>query len=275
MIKTISSVMDISEPWDNPHGGQVWYITAFFTDGEVLSAGRKEEDAATELQGLLIEAIGVEQDFTLVPDKPTKSGKTKWKLLGFGTPGGAATYTAPSVQGGGGSSDLPRATGTTSRARSPEQFSLEDERIDRRRSAELATFEGAFDPLAAEVIYKFLRKTSEPASSAYVDGSGTVTPVVQAGAGSETSSPAAELTAVTTGGTASDGAETPAGDTTSAGEQADDPAGRGGQSDGEAGCPPHDLDLDVAPKAMRYPCRRCGFWVKPTMAAEEAEEAAK
>jgi hypothetical protein len=115
----------------------------------------------------------------------------------------------------------------------------------------------------ADEFYRWLRKTSEPASSE----DERLAPNHIAGAGSETTSPAAgpasTVVSAAEAGAATNGAETPAGDD------------RGGQELGEGSCPPHDLDLDVAPKAMRYPCRKCGFWVKPTMAAEEAEEAAK
>jgi len=266
MNKTVSSVMDISEPWDNPHGGQVWYVTAFCTDGDVLSAGRKDEDAATELQGLLIEAIGVEQDFTLAPDRPTKSGKTKWKLLGFGTPGGAATYTAPGVQGNGG----PQHHSGGTRSRSPEHDQFIQERMDRRTALmqvveEARSFSVAASLERADAFYDWLRKTSEPASSAYETR--VSPPSHPAGAGSETTSPAVRDTSK--GGTEPPSAESPA-----AAGQEPTPAGddRGGQSEGEAGCPPHDLDLDVAPKAMRYPCRKCNAWIKPTMAADEVEE---
>jgi hypothetical protein len=38
-------------------------------------------------------------------------------------------------------------------------------------------------------------------------------------------------------------------------------------AEGEAGaCPPHSLNLDVPPKAFRYPCVKCGAWVKPVQA---------
>ena len=128
----------------------------------------------------------------------------------------------------------------------------------------------------ADQMFEWLRETSEPASSAYESSLPVVT---QAGAGSETTSPAVRDTSKGEG-------EKPLGSGVvtepeavrlGPGRKHPSPAGddRGGQSDGEAGCPPHDLDLDVAPKAMRYPCRRCNAWVKPTMAAEEAEEAAK
>ena len=123
MNKTVASVIDDINEWKNPHreGEFVYYVTAFFTDGEVGSAGRKDMDAALEVRGLLQEAIGQELDFTLEPKAPTKSGKPAWKILGFGTPGGAATYTAPGVQGSGerttgGGNSAPRGT------RSPEQI---------------------------------------------------------------------------------------------------------------------------------------------------------
>ena len=96
MNKTVSSVIDDINEWQGPNG-TIYYVTAFFTDESVGSAGRKDMDAALELQGLLQEAIGQELDFVLEPKKPTKSGKEAWKILGFGTPGGAATYTAPGV----------------------------------------------------------------------------------------------------------------------------------------------------------------------------------
>ena len=106
--KVVSSVIDDINEWENPRGGSVFYVTAIFTDESVGSAGRKDHDAALEVQGLLREAIGQELDFTLEPKGQTKSGREKFNIKGFGTPGGAATYTAPGVQGGE-SSPLPFA----------------------------------------------------------------------------------------------------------------------------------------------------------------------
>jgi hypothetical protein len=189
--KTVSSVMDLSEPWDNPHGGQVWYVTAFTTDGEVLSAGKKSEDAATELQGLLIEAIGVPQEFELAPDKPTKSGKAKWKILGFGTPGGAATYIAPGVQGGGMVAGESPAQQPSTRAyvkhRSPEPSS---EQASIRASVALKAAVDAVGKYTgtatrdinlvlelADAFNAWLFEKTSDASSAYEVGSGTASPV--------------------------------------------------------------------------------------------------
>ena len=167
-LKEVASVIDDINEWKNPHreGEFVYYVTAFFTDGEVGSAGRKDMDAALEVQGLLQEAIGQELDFTLEPKAPTKSGKPAWKILGFGTPGGAATYTAPGVQGGGAEPRGPSA-GVVRTARSPEHDQFIQERMDRRTALMQAVNlpEFAWEPLA-EQMYAWLRKTSD-ASSAY------------------------------------------------------------------------------------------------------------
>jgi hypothetical protein len=189
MNKTVASVIDDINEWENPRGGSVFYVTAICTDEDVLSVGRKDHDAALEVQGLLREAIGVEQDFVLEPAKPTKTGRTKWKVLGFGIPGGAATYTAPGVQGGV-SGSQPGGT-VRNGTRSPEHD------VDASIRAAVALKAAAsFLSMSAVGMEKVLevaeffeewlqRKASEPASSAYSNGSGTVTPVGQAGAGSE------------------------------------------------------------------------------------------
>jgi len=268
--KTVSSVIDDINEWERTPGNTIYYVTAFFTDGDVGSAGRKDMDAAIEVQGLLRESIGTPLEFTLDPGGQTKSGKTKWKILGFGTPGGAAKYTAPGVQGGGSGLSSP------ARGRSPEHDQFIQERMDRRTALmqavellrpvqekhESGEVTASLGMAVADWMYEWLRQTSEPASSAYHDASVDSPRTTQAGAGSETTSPAAgpaEVPGETlkNAGVATNGAETPAGDD------------RGGQSEGEAGCPPHQLNLDVQPKAMRYPCRKCGSWVKPTMAADE------
>ena len=257
MNKTVGSVIDDISESVHPQYGTTYYVTCMFTDDTVGSAGKKKYEHALELQGLLQEAIGIEQEFTLESQGKTKTGRDKFKILGFGTPGGAATYTAPGVQGGGSPAYGP--TGSGARARPPEH----DVDASIRASVALKAAVNYCAPqhkvlalddvfLVAENFDAWLaKKASEPALSAYDSGGlGTVTPAsstTPAGAGSEPS--AAELAA---------------------------DSGEGQVGGGEAqACPPHDLDLDVAPKAMRYPCRRCGAWVKPTMAAEEAEEAAK
>jgi hypothetical protein len=101
MNKTVSSVIDDINESIHPQYGTTYYVTCMFTDDTVGSAGKKKYEYALELQGLLREAIGVEQEFTLESQGQTKTGRDKFKILGFGTPGGAATYTAPGVQGSG------------------------------------------------------------------------------------------------------------------------------------------------------------------------------
>ena len=191
MNKTVASVIDDINEWENPRGGSVFYVTAIFTDETVGSVGRKDHDAALEVQGLLREAIGVEQDFVLEPKGQTQSGRDKFKILGFGTPGGAATYTAPGVQGGGLHAGGP-ASG--SRNRSPEH----DVDASIRAAVALKAAASFLSMTAvsmervlevAEFFEEWLqRKASEPASSAYNGGGlGTVTTpsTPQAGAGSE------------------------------------------------------------------------------------------
>ena len=242
MNKTVSSVIDDINEWPNPQDGGriVYYVTAFFTDGEVGSAGRKDMDAALEVQGLLQEAIGQELDFTLEPKKPTKSGKAAWKIVGFGTPGGAATYTAPGVQGGGDAASPGRVAPVgLARARSPEpsneQASIRASvalkaAVELLRPAQEKHETGQVTPdlviAVAEWMYEWLeKKTSEPAPSAYPQ------PVVaapsepstdhQAGAGSEDPS---------VPGSVSPGAES---------------AGSQGSPEGEAGDPvPHERDIN-------------------------------
>jgi hypothetical protein len=184
MNKTVSSVIDDINAWERTPGSFIYYVTAIFTDESVGSVGRKDHDAALEVQGLLREAIGQEMEFTLEAKGQTKTGRDKFNIKGFGTPGGAATYTAPGVQGG-----AVAATGTpVSRQRSPEQDVSIRASVAIKAAVELGgdintVFENA-DAINAWLV----EKTSEPASSAYENGSGTVPPVVQAGAGSETPS---------------------------------------------------------------------------------------
>ena len=163
--KTVSSVIDDINEWNNPKGGTIYYVTCFFTDGDVGSVGRKDQDAALEVQGLLREAIGIEQDFTLESKGQTQSGKPRWAVKGFGTPGGAATYTAPAAQGspGGGASSRPRE------GRSPEHDQFIQERMDRRTALMQAVQlfspgerkEAEFYAVPfADRFYSWLRKTS-------------------------------------------------------------------------------------------------------------------
>jgi hypothetical protein len=185
----------------------VFYVTAICTDEDVLSVGRKDHDAALEVQGLLREAIGVEQDFVLEPAKPTKTGRTKWKVLGFGTPGGAATYTAPGIQGGS------NAPGVAVPQQSRKGGYPPEHNVDASIRAAVALKAAAsFLSMSAVGMEKVLevaeffeewleRKTSEPASSAYASGGLSTAASAsvaneQAGAGSEPTS--GELSSLST-----------------------------------------------------------------------------
>ena len=284
--KTVSSVIDDINEWENPRGGFVYYVTAMFSDESVGSVGKLTEADARTVQAQLRDAIGEELDFTVEDGGTSQGGRQKWKIKGFGPPGGAATYTAPGVQGGGQGSTLP-GTGSASRGRSPEHDQFIQERMDRRTALmqavellrpvqekhESGEVTASLGMAVADWMYEWLRQTSEPASSAYHDASVDSPRTTQAGAGSGTTSPAV-------GANASKGAETPAGDPTSAGDVSSSlsaPAEGGGQSESALGkdaedCPPHDLDLDVAPKAMRYPCRRCKAWINPTRPSQLANK---
>jgi len=232
--KTITWVAPMSEADDR---GIRW-ITVKFADGDTGYLGKKDLDTAMEVAGLLEEAVNQVLDFTLEDTgKTNSSGGSRFKITGFGTPGGAATYTAPGVQGGGNT----QAGASVTRSRSPEPNEEDPRRSkEEMRRSEALRAAASFLSMSAVGMEKVLEVAeffegylaSGSASSAY-DRPSTETSASdhQAGAGSE-STPTAET------------------------------VGGGGQSEGEAGCPPHDLDLDVAPKAMRYPCRRCGFWIK-------------
>jgi len=199
-IKEVSSVIDDINEWNGPNAnGTVYYVTVMFTDGTVGSVGRKDHDAALEVQGLLREAIGVAQDFTLESKGQTKTGRDKFNIKGFGTPGGAATYAAPGVQGGGGSG----GSGTAPHHRSPEPsggmpYMTQEqvqERMDRRTAlmqavgqtnvVDIAEWPGVTKVLdIADTYYSWLRETSEPALGAYEPVEGSPSPP-QAGVGSE------------------------------------------------------------------------------------------
>jgi hypothetical protein len=188
----VASVIDDINEWQGPHGS-VFYVTAFFTDETVGVAGKKTQDAALEVQGLLQEAIGVEQDFTLEPKGQTNSGKDKFKILGFGTPGGAATYTAPGVRGGGA---LEGDGAAAPRGRPPEPSSEQASirasvalkaAVELLRPAQEKNETGEVTPAVvtavADWMYDWLESKTSDASSAYSNGSGTVTPVAEDQAG--------------------------------------------------------------------------------------------
>ena len=97
MRMTIGSVMDDINEWEG-RNGIVYYVTAFFTNKEVLSVGKKDMDAALEVKGLLQEVIEVPQEFILEPKGQTKKGAAKWNLKAFGPPEGVWTYST--IKGG-------------------------------------------------------------------------------------------------------------------------------------------------------------------------------
>ena len=109
MRMTIGSVMDDISEWANPHqlGESIYWVTAFFTNKEVLSVGKKDMDAALEVRGLLQEIIEVPQEFILEDAGKSKNkGLQKWKLVAFGPPEGVWTYStikdgSPNVGAGG------------------------------------------------------------------------------------------------------------------------------------------------------------------------------
>ena len=97
MRMTIGSVMDDINEWQGPNG-TVYYVTAFFTNNEMLSVGKRDMDAAMEVKGLLQEVIEVPQEFILEPKGQTKKGNPKWNLKAFGPPEGVWTYSM--IKGG-------------------------------------------------------------------------------------------------------------------------------------------------------------------------------
>jgi hypothetical protein len=178
--KTVSSVIDDINEWNGPNG-TIYYVTAIFTDESVGSAGKKNYDAALEVQGLLREAIGVEQDFTLESKGQTKTGRDKFNIKGFGTPGGAATYTAPGIQGGGEGNEARRSEGGY-RSRPPEH----DVDASIRAAVALKAAASFLSMTAvssekvlevAEFFEEWLEHKASDASSAYEVGSGTTSPV--------------------------------------------------------------------------------------------------
>lgn len=183
MNKTVSSVIDDINEWNGPNG-TIYYVTAIFTDESVGSAGKKNYDAALEVQGLLREAIGVEQDFTLESKGQTKTGREKFNIKGFGTPGGAATYTAPGVQGGGGGNSYVAAT--SSRTRAPEHDVDASIRaaVALKAAASFLSMTAVSSEKVLEVAEFFegwLEHKASDASSAYEPGDGSP-PSLQAGA---------------------------------------------------------------------------------------------
>jgi hypothetical protein len=253
MNKTVASVIDDINEWENPRGGSVFYVTAIFTDESVGSVGRKDHDAALEVQGLLREAIGQEQDFVLEDKGKTQTGRDKFKILGFGTPGGAATYTAPGVQGGG-TASASGGGAAPSRGRSPEQ-SDEDPRRSKEemRRSEALRAAASFLSMTAVSTEKvlevagFFEEWLSDASSAYSNGSGTVTPVVEVQAGASEDSSGSEPTPRRQAPT---GVGKP---------QEPDLSGGGVESKGkEPASPPHEHDWQPHPNLHGWLTCECG-----------------
>lgn len=196
MNKTVASVFDDIKPHTNQYG-TTYYVNCMFTDDSVGSVGRKDEEAAELVHRQLQDAIGEALDFTVEDAGTSQTGRQKWKITGFGPPGGAATYTAPGVQGSGGSG----AASPASRGGRPPEHD-----VDASIRASVA------GKMAAEVFSGFMPKStdecdvvldvadyfdawlatkaSEPASSEYpqpvvADASGSASTDHQAGVGSE------------------------------------------------------------------------------------------
>jgi len=191
-LKEVSSVIDDINAWERTPGSFIYYVTAIFTDESVGSVGRKDHDAALEVQGLLREAIGIEQDFTLESKGQTKTGRDKFNIKGFRTPGGAATYTAPGIiQGVQGDGVRLASKDALSASRPPEPSSEQASiraSVAIKAAVELGgdintVFENA-DAINAWLV----EKTSEPALGAYHTAVVDNPQSPQAGAGSETTS---------------------------------------------------------------------------------------
>jgi hypothetical protein len=251
--KTITWVSDIGEPTDR----QVRYINVAFADKDTAYIGKKNIDTAVEVHGLLTEALNKPIEFTLEESGTNKHGGTKWKIKAFGE-----YQPAPFVPGDSGRV-APRSAARNGSPGPPEHDQFIQERMDRRTALmQAVTLRPSGDEVYvwAEGFYAWLRKTSGSTSSEQQS------PLPQAGVDSESTSPAAMRDHATKGeGSRNTLLEDPslAGDNQSGG------VGLGeGPAPSDAMCPPHQLDLDVEAKAERFPCRKCGAWVKPTVSAD-------
>ena len=248
--KVVTWISDIGDPTDRG----VRYVNVAFSDGVTGFIGKKEYDAALEVQGLLTEAKNQERDFTLEDTgKKNKNDGTRWKIKSFGE-----YQPTPYVQGGG--SAQPSASGSTGSgvgmpfdsasrphrsARSPEHDDFIQERMDRRTALMQAVALVCSDREDESII-------SMPDVSLAVAGHFYEWLRQSASKGIATS-------------TTSDEQPRAINHDADRGQGEGSETARVGEGVGHSNspCPPHDLDLSVAPKAMRYPCRKCNAWVKP------------
>jgi hypothetical protein len=241
MNKTVSSVIDDINEWENPRGGFVYYVTAMFTDESVGSVGKKTKADAELVKRQLQDAIGEPLEFTVEDGGISQGGRQKWKIRDFGPPG---------VQGGDSSKPV-GGSANAARSRSPEPSS-EQASIRVSVALKAAVKAAGYGPLGVDIniVLEYadafnawmLEKTSEPALSAYPStDSPSVTP---AGAGSETTSPVPEAT-----GPSSE-ASSPAGDL----------SGGGVESKGkEPAPPPHEHDWQPHPNLRGKLLCSCGY----------------
>ncbi len=225
--KTVSWVAPMGEPDDRGNR----YITVKFHDGDTAYIGKKDLDAAIEVRGLLEETVDLERDFTLEDTgKKTKDGNTRWKIKAFGP-----YQPTPYVPGGGSQAPGREAPSTESRTASASPTRSTEESIARAVALKAAA-------IAAQGLdTKRILVMAEEFEAWLKDSAGPSLPADQAG-----------------------GDATPSGDPPATNPQGPDaPAVGAVQGEGEASCPPHQLNLDVAAKAGRYPCRKCGAYVNP------------
>jgi hypothetical protein len=214
----------------DPDQRGVRYINVAFDDGDTGYLGKKDYDAALEVHGLLTEAMNgqLTQEFILEDTgKKNKKDRTKWKIKGFGE------YKNPQpFQGSGGPPANLDSAGP--RDRSPGTFTEntwnrdDDIRWAVALKAAAAARPGQPGDIILDLAHLFYAHDFR-ASVPEANRNGTST-------------------------TDSTGAE--------------ERAGSGQVGEGEASaCPPHQLDFNVPQKAMRYPCLKCGAWVKPVQAS--------
>lgn len=185
---TLSWVSDLSDP--DGRGNR--YVNMTFEEWDDIGyLGKKDLDAAIEVQGLLKERVGVLQTFTLEPAGESKSGKKRWKVTEFGTPGGAATYTAPSV-GAASSAGGPAQANPAPAPTTNTEVSIRAA-VALKAAVRICSPDTYVDSVlaTADIFDEWLqRKASEPASSEYrqVEDDSPSHAEQPAGAGSDDSS---------------------------------------------------------------------------------------